>query len=53
MLKVKMKNKDVITPSDLQAAIRDTFKNHPLPVGRPPSLTIFLRTSDCVACGNR
>jgi hypothetical protein len=42
MLKVKMKNKDVITPSDLQAAIRDTFKNHPLPVGRPPLTYHFL-----------
>ena len=42
MLKVNMKNKDIITPSDLEAAIRDTFKNHPLPVGRPPLTSHFL-----------
>ena len=39
MLKVNMKNKDIITPSDLEAAIRETFEQHPLPVGRLPPLT--------------
>jgi len=38
MLKVNMKNKDIITPSDLEAAIRDTFKHHSLPVSPPLSL---------------
>ena len=31
-LKVNMKNKDIITPGDLEAAIRETFEHQPLPV---------------------
>ena len=38
MLKVNMKNKNIITPSDLEAAIRETFKHHSLPASSPLSL---------------
>ena len=30
MLKMNMKNKDIITPSDLEAAIREAFEHHVL-----------------------
>ena len=51
-----MKNKDIITPADLEAAIRETFEHHPLPVRARRTHTLphdRKPITDHVSCGNR